>query len=353
MSSLEARFRRLLGLYPDWHRSMYEEEMIGVLLSDATPGRRRPGVRDLIDIVVSAVAVRLRRTVTDLGGGCWQQAAYAVLVFGSVLLGAISARRVAFAVTVHVRVAADTPLADVADVLRTVLWALVVVAALIPLRRTVTLLAVAAAVAEAVRIFSWFGFSPPTVLRASWQLTAALMVALAAVWLRRGPRPEWPRSFEAIALAGLVIVASGPIATYAGWSLVDGFPLIPTSSSTAIYGAPEVYWLLWLAVVVLMLWAWRRQPGPLRAPMLAFGAPVIAIGVMTPFLFSGYYYSSQQFSSPIPLAPVQWALLIGVPVLAFVIAVLAARRRERTQHLIRLGREAELHAVSRPPVADM
>jgi hypothetical protein len=353
MSPLEARFRRLLVLYPDWHRSMYEEEMIGVLLSDATPGRRRPGFRDLLDIAVSAVAVRLRRTGADLGGGGWQQAAYAVLVFGSMLLGSISARRVAFAVTVHLRVPAYTPAVEVADVLRLVLWALVVVAALIPLRRTVTVLALAAAVAEAVRIFSWFSFSPPTVLRASWQLTAALMVALAAAWLRPGRRPEWPRSFEAIALAGLVIVASGPIATYAGWSLTDGFPLIPTSSSTALYGGPEVYWLLWLAVVVLMLWAWRRQPAPLRAPMLAFGAPVIAIAVMTPLLFSGYYYSSQQFSSPIPLAPVQWVLLLGVPVLVFVLAVLAARRRERMQHLIRLGREAEQHAVSRPPAAEM
>lgn len=43
MSPLEGRYRRLLRWYPADHRAAHEDEMIGVLLDDAEPGRERPG----------------------------------------------------------------------------------------------------------------------------------------------------------------------------------------------------------------------------------------------------------------------------------------------------------------------
>jgi hypothetical protein len=197
MSSLENRYRRLLALYPSWHRSLYEEEMVAVLLAGADPGRRRPAVRDLTDIAISAVAVRFRRNVGDLGSTAWRQAAYLVLLGGSILMAALGARRAAIAVTGNLRFPAYGLALDSTDVLRVVLWVLVVVAALGRLRHAAGLLALVAAGAEAFRIGSWFATSPPSVLRGSWQLTAALMVLLAAGWLQRAgqlprSRGSWP-----------------------------------------------------------------------------------------------------------------------------------------------------------------
>jgi hypothetical protein len=151
-----------------------------------------------------------------------------------------------------------------------------------------------------------------------------------------------------------VVVASGPAEWFLGWSSGNGLLLlIPTTDETEGYSVWSYLFLFWLAVVALLLWTWWRQPAPVRARVLAFGAPVVAIAVLIPYAFSGYLFSSSHFQSPIPLAPVQWVLLLGVPVLAFAMAVLAVHRAERIQHLIRLGRQAELGAVSRPAAGDM
>jgi hypothetical protein len=81
MSTLETRLRRWLRLYPSDQR----EEMLGVLLATAGPGRERPSPRDAADLVGGAVRVRLRREIRSLGGPVWRDA-FAVLSLMTTLL---------------------------------------------------------------------------------------------------------------------------------------------------------------------------------------------------------------------------------------------------------------------------
>ncbi len=60
MSGLEARYRRLLGWFPAGHRALHAEEMIGVLMAAAPPGRDRPGLADSVNLLMGAMRIRLR-----------------------------------------------------------------------------------------------------------------------------------------------------------------------------------------------------------------------------------------------------------------------------------------------------
>jgi hypothetical protein len=57
---LEGRYRRLLALYPAEHRAGHEEEMLGVLMTAAPAGQRRPGLAESAALVRGAVRIWLR-----------------------------------------------------------------------------------------------------------------------------------------------------------------------------------------------------------------------------------------------------------------------------------------------------
>jgi hypothetical protein len=61
--SLERRYRRLLAWYPKDHRTLYEDEMIAVLLAGTVPGQERPTVRDAFDLLRGGLSIRLHHTV--------------------------------------------------------------------------------------------------------------------------------------------------------------------------------------------------------------------------------------------------------------------------------------------------
>lgn len=71
MRVLEARYRRLLAWYPAAHRASYGDEMIGVLLAGASSGQRRPGVGDTLDLISSALRVRIRAALTGGSDPGW------------------------------------------------------------------------------------------------------------------------------------------------------------------------------------------------------------------------------------------------------------------------------------------
>jgi hypothetical protein len=60
--SLERGYRRLLRCYPEGHRDRHGDEMLGVLLSAARAGQRRPGLAESANLVAGAVRIRLRGT---------------------------------------------------------------------------------------------------------------------------------------------------------------------------------------------------------------------------------------------------------------------------------------------------
>jgi hypothetical protein len=338
-ASLENRYRRLLVLFPRDHRLLYEEEMIGVLMADAEPGRGRPSLRDRADLVRSAAVVRLRRTGGALLDEPWRQAAQALLLFGAMVLLAVGLRKIALEGAAGIRWPESRELdgIGVGTMVRPALWSLVIVATLAGWRRSAAVLALAAVGAEIARVVAWYAFSPSQVLRTCWMLTFAVMVAAAAAWLIRGERPPRPRGLWFVVAASVALVAGG---------VADVFLLPWPGGLYTIFllqGQLQVRTggVFYLVAAVLVAWAWWRQPGPVRARMLAFGAPVVAMLILVPVAFSGFMFSSQQFDTPIPLAPVQWVLLVAVPLLAFAVAVVALHRWERLHHLIQLGREAE------------
>ncbi|MEV1245655.1 hypothetical protein [Nonomuraea sp. NPDC049750] len=74
MTSLEARYRRLLACYPHDHRTRHEEDMIGVLLAGSRPGQTRPHLADTADLLAGAVRVHCRRAFGTVSAPAWRDA---------------------------------------------------------------------------------------------------------------------------------------------------------------------------------------------------------------------------------------------------------------------------------------
>jgi hypothetical protein len=62
MSSLERGYRRLLAWYPQPFRREQEDEILAVLMASAREGQRRPRLADAVDLLKSALRMRLRPT---------------------------------------------------------------------------------------------------------------------------------------------------------------------------------------------------------------------------------------------------------------------------------------------------
>jgi len=67
-------YRRLLAWYPARFRSEQGEEMLAVLMAGAQPGQRRPGLVESIDVLRSAVGMRLRSVQAGLRNREWVDA---------------------------------------------------------------------------------------------------------------------------------------------------------------------------------------------------------------------------------------------------------------------------------------
>jgi len=71
---LEGSYRRLLRWYPSSYRKRHGEEILGVLMAAAEPGRHRPGARESVDLLWSALKIRIRMTLRGADSQPWQAA---------------------------------------------------------------------------------------------------------------------------------------------------------------------------------------------------------------------------------------------------------------------------------------
>jgi hypothetical protein len=71
---LEQGYRRLLAWYPARFRSGQGEEMLAVLMAGAQPGQRRPGLMESVDVLRSALGMRLRSVSAGLRNHEWVDA---------------------------------------------------------------------------------------------------------------------------------------------------------------------------------------------------------------------------------------------------------------------------------------
>lgn len=71
---LEAGYRRLLRWYPSSYRGRHEDEILGVLMAAARPGQRRPGARESLNLLWSALRIRIRMTLRGADSEPWAAA---------------------------------------------------------------------------------------------------------------------------------------------------------------------------------------------------------------------------------------------------------------------------------------
>jgi hypothetical protein len=89
-AGLEARYRRLLQWYPAHHRAVHRDEMLGVLMAAAEPGRDRPRLIESADLLAGAARIRLRPSRALSDGNGWRDTLAVYSVAGPVLLLASS-----------------------------------------------------------------------------------------------------------------------------------------------------------------------------------------------------------------------------------------------------------------------
>ena len=77
---LEAGYRRLLALYPARHRRAHGEEMLGVLMTGARAGQRRPGLAESASLIWGALRIRFRPRRHGSADPRWRDALAAVSV---------------------------------------------------------------------------------------------------------------------------------------------------------------------------------------------------------------------------------------------------------------------------------
>jgi hypothetical protein len=206
---LERRHRRLLAAYPWRHRQVYEEEMVGLLLAEAEPSQRRPRPAESADLLMSAVAVRLRSGFDGLRDDDWRPAAYAVQVFGALFLLAVAFRRVALDATALVVLRHQAPGFFAEAWLYTAGWALVLAATLLQWRRSAAALATMAAAMATIVLLVTYGFAgfmyssqqfPQPILLAPVQWMVLLVAPVLAFVLAAVAVQAYERQLQLIAL---------------------------------------------------------------------------------------------------------------------------------------------------------
>jgi hypothetical protein len=96
-AGLEIRYRRLLRCYPAEHRAVHHDEMLGVLMAGAGPGRNRPSLAETADLLLGAARIRLRPARALSDGPGWRDAlavysiAAPLLMLISMLIGRLVA----------------------------------------------------------------------------------------------------------------------------------------------------------------------------------------------------------------------------------------------------------------------
>jgi hypothetical protein len=316
MSSKENRYRLLLEFYPADFRREYADEMIGVLMADPHPVRKHAA-----SLVAGAVAARLRQT---LDGPEWRRAAFAVQLFGAILLFAVALRRLVMNGAMAIFLApADVPPIDVFDVVRVVAWAAALVATLTGLRGLSAAAALAGLIVEVAAASRHYGDAPVTFLNIFWIVMSAAVVLIASTVSTRGPRPR-----------GWLFVVAGGIALAANGLVTRVYPGYFGALSFFGQGGPGfgITFVFLLAAGALALTGVIRLEPAVRRRVIASMVPVAVVFPLVGYGFGGLLDFNMRHPDDIQLlGPAQWAALVVVPALAFWVAAGLNTRLERTR----------------------
>jgi hypothetical protein len=302
---LEGRYRRLLALYPAEHRRKHQDEMLGVLMTGARAGQRRPGLRDTADLIWGALLIRLRPARRGTAWPLWRDA----LAVVSVLLPlSVLAYTTLLRVSLLATARAGSPIFDAgarADAGFLGGWLLVTILALLRLRRTAALAAAA--------LLIWLAYSSSQDPNWSY-VDAPSMLALGALGLEIAAllaSPGQPRVMEitswkhyALALA----IPLGLAATF-NWVWLD-------------HPAVTVWIMVTACVVTLGGTALASQLGKRVAALLALPVYYLVVELLVPpSMTGGPYDATSGWEGPLRLT------LTALPFAVLACVALAAALR--------------------------
>ncbi|MEU8659070.1 hypothetical protein [Actinoplanes philippinensis] len=324
MTSLERRYRRLLRIYPAAHRAAYEEEMIGVLMSGAAPGRRLPGPADAFDLVRAGLTVRFGRAFHTTGGTGWRDVAAVTGLFAALLLAGAGINRLITGIELWgrgdpLRLHGVDGLMLLDPAMRSVIWSLAVAAAVLGLRRVTVVLALTGVLVQAVAVGLWS--VPMNELAMVWGFGIAIAAAalFAAAVPGRWIRPVLGGRGVALAVAGAVLA----VATRA--SALDGV-WAGERFSGRFFDTGE-FLQDWLPTLALAAAAWAAGPW-LRGRILVVSAALWTAAMVLQDVPGLVFVATHgDLDSRDAVSRIVVLLLAPVVVLGGGLAVLAVRER--------------------------
>ncbi|WP_127497701.1 hypothetical protein [Actinoplanes solisilvae] len=294
----ETRYRRLLALYPRDFRQEYGEEMLAVLMTDPRRGQ-------VVDVLRGAGAAHLRAVRSG-----HDRAARVVQIFGAILLLGVALRRSGGGLLNPLLSAEPRPIyLEGVDAIRLLGWGLVVVAAFRGWRAIGAAAALAALAGEIASPARFYVDTPASVLHVYWMIVAGGVVLIAGL-VARGGAVARPRGLAAIVLAGVFLALQSPI--------LFVHELSPLRSGLVALAA------------ALVLVALIRQSSEIRGRLVCWAAPVIVTLPLVQWGFGGFIEHNMRHPESTRLInPMQWTVLVLVPIVAFVATSWLGSRRSK------------------------
>ncbi|MEU7802216.1 hypothetical protein AB0B10_23390 [Micromonospora arborensis] len=330
--TLAQAYRWLLACYPRAYRRQYEDEMIGVLLDDATPGQRRPTTRDVLALLGGAFRAHVRQVGARLSVDAWREATQVLGLIAALVLFVRAARLP----VLHLALLADGYPDGLGQGavsgpawLVSVVWLIVAMVAAFRWSRTAAAIAICAATLEVVRVVQDYAHYY-TVFNL-WPAVLAAMVPVAlAIRAPRSARAvvaHWRLGL--LATATLVSVAAPTIATVTS---ADRRTEAVRGTWIFTVGVGQVEAILLTAGYLLFALAVLSTPAVLRRRLLALLVPVGVTLVLTRVLLgtTGTFFERSTNDGVLgALTPAQWTTLVLAPALLFAVTVSILHHRER------------------------
>ncbi|BCJ36078.1 hypothetical protein Athai_35810 [Actinocatenispora thailandica] len=327
MTPLESRYRRLLALYPAAHRREYADEMVTVLLADTEPGRDRPPLATVLDLLAGALTARARGTGRWLSGAAWRRAAPLAAHLACLLLAVRALPTLAILATATGG-APHWRLALVLIVASCGVWLVPLALSLVGLRWPAA--AIAGMLTALVAADTLLGVEPMLAL-SSWYVALLGLVATLGCAVGKSAARARPLGIRrGLAVAVLLLVAAvvrRPIQV--------GLFVLPSGFREDGY----VVAVLVLLTVLVVIMVTRRAGLTVTARVAVLLAPAwaarLAVGPV------GWTPPATSLAESV----LRLAAAMLAAVMTFGVGVLALAALDRLAELVRLGRaaEADLH----------
>ncbi len=359
MSTLEQRYRRLIALYPAWHRQRYQAEMLSTLMDGASARQRTPRLRESADLLWGALRLRFVPQGVPRGRDLrWQDAASVFAVLTAMTLSAIHLMRPLSEIGWWQRLDGLLPWIHEpwssfgAWEAAGASWLMVAIVALTRWRIAAAGLAWATVLAFAGWPLLGYADHPHLVVNA-WPsiVCGATIAACLSLPATRPARQLLGR--QVLPLFGVAAAAAGSslwldamlakVVTYglernaevSQWG--GNVPWTPIEESVGTIGAASL--LTYVAFLAMVIWALAKVGAPIRRRLLALAAVPIttAILVANAYADAKYLWDSPRTSGGLHMPPPptigQWLALLLLPLAAFGAGVLLVRRADNRQEV--------------------